>query len=60
MAVYRLGNFGFFGGIGRDFWLLPNAGLRDYFRYEVGFWVLGTAVLIWSASRGPATFGARR
>jgi hypothetical protein len=52
MAVYRFGNFGFFGGIGRDFWLLPNAGLRDYFRYEVRFWMLGTAVLIWAAVAG--------
>jgi hypothetical protein len=52
MAVYRLGNFGFFGGIGRDFWLLPNGGLRDYFRYEVGFWMLGTAVLIGCALVG--------
>jgi hypothetical protein len=52
MAVYRLANFGFFGGIGRDFWLLPHAGLRDYFRYELGFWMLGTAVLAWHALVG--------
>ena len=60
MAVYRLGNFGFFGGIGRDFWLLPHAGLRDYFRYEVGFWMLGTAVLIGAALVGLRRFGTRR
>jgi hypothetical protein len=46
MEVYRLGGFGFFRGIGRDFWLLPHAGWRDYFRYELGFWILGTLFLI--------------
>jgi hypothetical protein len=51
MAVYRLGGFGFFHGIGRDFWSLPHAQLRDYFRYELGFWTLGTAFLIWGALR---------
>jgi hypothetical protein len=45
MAVYRLGGFGFFRGIGRSFWALPDAGLRDYFRYELGFWILGTIFL---------------
>ena len=45
MAVYRLGGFGFFRGIGRDFWVLPHAGVRDYFRYELGFWILGTLFL---------------
>lgn len=49
MAVYRLGGFGFFRGIGRDFWALPHAQLRDYFRYELGFWMLGTTFLIWGA-----------
>jgi hypothetical protein len=52
MAVYRLGGFGFFQGIGRDFWVLPHAGLRDYFRYELGFWMLGTAFLIWGGLTG--------
>ncbi len=55
MEAYRLANFGFFFGIGRDFWLLPHAGLRDYFRYEVGFWLLGTAFLV-----SGALFGLRR
>jgi hypothetical protein len=45
MAIYRASNYGFFHGVGRQFWALPNAGLRDYFRYEVGFWLLGTAFL---------------
>ena len=33
-------------GQGREFWALPGGGLRDYFRYEVGFWGLGTVTLI--------------
>ena len=47
MAVYRISNYGFFHGVGREFWMLPHAGIRDYLRYEVGFWMLGTAVLLW-------------
>ncbi len=46
MEVYRQGGFGFFRGIGHDFWVLPNAGLRDYFRYELGFWILGSIFLV--------------
>lgn len=46
MAVYRISNYGFFHGAGREFWLLPHAGIRDYLRYELGFWILGTAVLL--------------
>ncbi len=46
MAVYRISRYGFFHGIGREFWVLPHAGIRDYLRYEVGFWMLGTAVLL--------------
>ena len=45
-AIYRANHYGFFHGQGRVFWLLPGAGVRDYFRYEVGFWMLGTAALI--------------
>ena len=52
MAVYQLGGFGFFRGIGREFWVLPHAGLRDYFRYELGFWMLGTAFLTWGGLTG--------
>jgi hypothetical protein len=52
MEVYRLGGFGFFRGIGRDFWLIPGGGLREYFRYELGFWVLGTLFLIWGGLVG--------
>ncbi|QDV37855.1 hypothetical protein ElP_58020 [Tautonia plasticadhaerens] len=44
-SIYRLNDFGFFHGRGRDFWNLPDAGPFDYFRYEVGFWMLGTAIL---------------
>ncbi len=45
-AIYRANHYGFFHGQGRAFWILPGAGVRDYFRYEVGFWLLGTAALI--------------
>ncbi|WP_435015407.1 hypothetical protein TA3x_002945 [Tundrisphaera sp. TA3] len=44
--IYRLAGFGFFRGIGRQFWILPDAGLRDYFRYEVGFWLIGSVGLV--------------
>lgn len=52
MEVYRLNHYGFFRGVGREFWALPNAGLRDYFRYEVGFYVLGTVFLAWGGLSG--------
>lgn len=55
MAVYQLAGFGFFRGIGRNFWALPHASLRDYFRYELGFWMLGTAFLMLGAGRSVAT-----
>ena len=45
-AAYRASGFGFFRGVGRDFWILPGAGLRGYFRYEVSFWLLGTLLLV--------------
>jgi len=54
-AIYRASNYGFFRGTGREFWVLPGGGLRDYFRYEVGFWLLGTALLSWAG-----LVGARR
>jgi hypothetical protein len=52
LEVYRLGGYGFFRGIGRDFWILPHAGWRDYFRYEVGFWMLATLWLTWGGLAG--------
>ena len=52
MAIYRINGFGFFQGIGRNFWALPHASLRDYFRYELGFWMLGTAFLMAGALAG--------
>jgi hypothetical protein len=55
MAIYRHDGLGFFREAGRAFWVLPGGGLRDYFRYEVGFWLLGTA---WLVGRGLA--GLRR
>jgi hypothetical protein len=44
--VYRESRFGFFHGTGRDFWYRPGAGLRGYLRYEIGYWLAGTFVLI--------------
>ncbi len=46
IEVYRQSHFGFFHGTGRDFWYRPGAGLRGYFRYEIGYWLVGTIVLI--------------
>jgi hypothetical protein len=46
IEVYRQSGFGFFHGTGRDFWYRPGAGLRGYLRYEIGYWILGTFVLI--------------
>jgi hypothetical protein len=45
LEVYRQGGYGFFRGAGRDFWLIPGGGLRDYLRYEVGAWLAATVVL---------------
>jgi hypothetical protein len=49
IEVYRQSRFGFFHGTGRDFWYRPGAGLRGYFRYEIGYWLIGTFVLIGGA-----------
>jgi hypothetical protein len=49
IEVYRESRFGFFHGTGRDFWYRPGAGLRGYFRYEIGYWLAGTFVLIGGA-----------
>jgi hypothetical protein len=46
LEVYRQSHFGFFHGSGRDFWYRPGAGLRGYLRYEIGYWLAGTFVLI--------------
>jgi hypothetical protein len=48
-AVYRLGRYGFFQGVGSEFWALPGTGIWRYFRYEVGFWILGS---LWLAAGG--------
>ncbi len=45
MAVYRAQKYGFFGEAGRQFWILPGAGIRDYFRYEVGGWIVSALLL---------------
>ncbi len=49
-SIYRANHYGFFFGQGRAFWILPGAGVRDYFRYEVGFWLLATGFLIWGTA----------
>jgi hypothetical protein len=46
--IYRIGGYGFFRGIGKEFWAWPATGFWGYFRYEVGFWVLGSLWLSWS------------
>jgi len=46
-AIYRIGGYGFFRGTGREFWALPETGFWGCFRYEVGFWVLGSLWLAW-------------
>lgn len=46
MEVYRQSKHGFFRGVGREFWYIPGGGLRDYFRYEVGSWLVGTFLLV--------------
>ena len=46
-AIYRIGGYGFFHGIGREFWAWPKTGFWGYFRYEVGVWVLGSLWLAW-------------
>ena len=46
IEVYRQSKHGFFRGVGKEFWSIPGGGLRDYFRYEVGSWLVGTLVLL--------------
>ncbi len=67
MVNYQQEGYGFFRGTGRAFWVLPGGGLRDYFRYEVGFWLLGTAWLVgrglaglWRLGRGRASEDERK
>jgi len=60
LSAYRDTGYGFFRGTGRDFWLLRGAGVRDYFRYEVGFWLLGTLALTWGGLSALARLARRR
>ena len=46
IRVYREGGYGFFSTEGRHFWLRPGAGLMGYLRFEIGFWLAGTACLV--------------
>jgi hypothetical protein len=52
---YAASNYGFFRGIGRDFWIPKDAGPGYYLGTLVGFWFAGTACLI-----AAALFGALR
>ncbi len=46
MKVYADEHYGFFFGVGRGFWLVEPFTLWHYLLTPVGFWLLGTAVLI--------------
>jgi hypothetical protein len=56
IAVYRANHFGFFSGIGRDFWRPPGARLNYYLGTFTGFWLAGSVILI----AGSVTLLARR
>ena len=59
IEVYRQSNHGFFRGVGREFWYIPGGGLRDYFRYEVGSWMVGTFLLFTGAVLALARWARR-
>jgi hypothetical protein len=46
-AVYRINDLGFFNAGGRQWISIRGGGLLDYFRYEIGFWIIGTIFLFW-------------
>ena len=50
MAVYRANDFGFFFGIGRDFWRPQGARLTYYLGTFTGFWLVGSLCLIAGAA----------
>lgn len=60
LEVYRQNHYGFFHGVGRDFWLLPGATPRDYLRYEVGAWLVGSVVLLLGGVAGLVRLVRRR
>lgn len=51
-AIYRANHFGFFFGIGRQFWYSPNVRPGFYLGSPRGFWLLGSIVLIAGAIGG--------
>ncbi len=62
MAVYQINKLGFFNAGGREWLYIPNGRILDYFRYEIGFWAIGTIFLgweglsaVWRRMRGVAT-----
>lgn len=44
--LYRSARYGFFRGIGRDFWLPPQATWRSYLGTARGYWLAASAVLV--------------
>jgi hypothetical protein len=58
--AYKYANFGFFKGIGRDFWAPRGVTLKYYIGTVVGFWMLATFALLgaglaalWAIARAP-------
>ena len=47
--IYQAVNFGFFQGIGRRFWLPPDAGVEHYLGTVRGLWIAATIVLTLAA-----------
>ncbi len=46
MKIYQAGNFGFFFGIGRNFWMPQGVRIGYYFGGIVAVWLLSSVVLI--------------
>jgi hypothetical protein len=47
LAIYRMNKLGFFNAGGREWIYIRGGGVLDYFRYEIGFWLIGTVSLCW-------------
>lgn len=51
-AIYKACHFGFFFGVGRQFWYFPGVSPFYYLGTPTGFWLLGSLVLIAGAIAG--------